>query len=29
MESVVLDDLPPAWLKNALVAGEDAGFECC
>ena len=29
MEGVVLDDFPPAWLKNALVAGEDAGFECC
>jgi nitrate reductase delta subunit len=26
---VVEDDLPPAWLKDALVAGEDDGFDCC
>jgi hypothetical protein len=24
---VVVDDLPPAWLKNALV--EGIGWECC
>lgn len=27
VEQVVLDDLPPAWLKNALIAIE--GIECC
>ena len=27
--AVVLDDLPPAWMKNALVADEESGFECC
>ena len=26
---VVVDDLPPAWLKNALVAIEGLGCECC
>jgi nitrate reductase delta subunit len=26
---VVLDDLPPVWLKNALVAVESIGWECC
>jgi nitrate reductase delta subunit len=26
---VVLDDLPPTWMKNALVAIEGAGYECC
>jgi nitrate reductase delta subunit len=26
---VVADDLPPAWLKNALVAVEGEGLECC
>jgi nitrate reductase delta subunit len=26
---VARDDLPPAWLKNALVVDESAGFECC
>jgi len=26
---VVLDDLPPAWLKPALVVAENAGWECC
>src|SRR5262249_46167975 len=25
----VADDLPPAWLKNALVAVEGEGLECC
>ena len=23
------DDLPPAWMKNALVAIEGIGNECC
>jgi nitrate reductase delta subunit len=26
-EQVVEDDLPPSWLKNALIALD--GFECC
>ncbi|PWT91388.1 MAG: hypothetical protein C5B56_03900 [Proteobacteria bacterium] len=26
---VAVDDLPPAWLKPALVVDENAGFECC
>jgi hypothetical protein len=26
---VVMDDLPPAWLKSALVAIEGLGCECC
>ena len=26
---VVPDDLPPSWLKNALVAIEGLGCECC
>jgi hypothetical protein len=26
---VVLDDLPPTWMKPALVAVEGSGFECC
>src|SRR5262249_42590839 len=26
---VVPDDLPPAWLKNALIAIEGEGLECC
>ena len=26
---VVPDDLPPGWLKNALVVAEGVGWECC
>jgi hypothetical protein len=26
---VVADDLPPTWLKNALVALDGIGCECC
>ncbi len=26
---VVADDLPPAWLKNALIAVDGIGYECC
>jgi hypothetical protein len=26
---VVADDLPPSWLKNALIAVEGVGCECC
>ena len=26
---VVRDDLPPAWMKNALVATDGFGYECC
>src|SRR5205814_3583919 len=29
VEEVVEDDLPPAWLKGALVVDEEAGWECC
>lgn len=26
---VAEDDLPPAWMKNALIVPEDFGAECC
>jgi hypothetical protein len=26
---VVEDDLPPCWMKNALIVPEDFGAECC
>jgi len=26
---VVEDDLPPSWMKTALIVDEDSGFECC
>ena len=26
---VVADDLPPTWMKNALIVDDAAGFECC
>ncbi len=26
---VVEDDLPPVWMKNALIVPEDFGSECC
>jgi hypothetical protein len=29
VEEVVADDLPPAWLKNALADMEGTGCECC
>jgi hypothetical protein len=29
VEDVVEDDLPPAWLKNALADIEGIGCECC
>jgi hypothetical protein len=29
VEAVGLDDLPPAWLKNALADVEGIGCECC
>jgi nitrate reductase delta subunit len=29
MAEVVEDDLPPSWMKNALVADEMLGCECC
>jgi nitrate reductase delta subunit len=29
VEEVAPDDLPPAWLKNALIAIEGEGLECC
>ena len=29
VEEVVPDDLPPAFMKNALVAIEGIGCECC
>ena len=28
-EEVVEDDLPPAWLKGALMVDEDATLDCC
>jgi nitrate reductase delta subunit len=27
--AVIEDDLPPAWLKSALVASDEFGLECC
>jgi nitrate reductase delta subunit len=27
--AVVLDDYPPAWLKDALCASDAPDFECC
>ncbi|HEY7246320.1 MAG TPA: hypothetical protein VH678_20805 [Xanthobacteraceae bacterium] len=27
--AVELEDLPPSWMKNALVAVDEPGFECC
>jgi hypothetical protein len=29
LAEVVADDLPPAWLKNALADVEGIGCECC
>lgn len=29
LEAVVADDLPPAWMKNALIALDGDGLECC
>jgi nitrate reductase delta subunit len=29
LAAVVEDDLPPAFMKNALVALEDADCDCC
>lgn len=29
VEQVVEDDLPPSWMKNALIVPEDFGVECC
>lgn len=29
LAEVVLDDLPPAWLKDALCAEPDDAFACC
>jgi nitrate reductase delta subunit len=29
VEEVVADDLPPAWMKNALVSVEGGDWECC
>lgn len=29
LEDVVLDDLPPAWLRDALCAEQEDGFTCC
>jgi nitrate reductase delta subunit len=26
---VVADDLPPSWMKNALIVDEESSFECC
>jgi hypothetical protein len=29
LHEVVRDDLPPAWLRDALCAEPDDGFACC
>jgi len=26
---VAADDLPPGWMKPALIVDEESGFECC
>jgi nitrate reductase delta subunit len=26
---VLADDLPPGWMKPALIVDEESGFECC
>ena len=26
---VILDDLPPAWMKNALIAADGLDCDCC
>jgi nitrate reductase delta subunit len=26
---VVADDLPPSFMKNALIVDEESGLECC
>ena len=27
--AIVAEDLPPAWMKNALIAIDGIGLECC
>jgi hypothetical protein len=29
VEEVAEDDIPPAWLKSALMVDEEADFDCC
>jgi len=29
LEDVVLDDLPPAWLRDALCAEQEDALTCC
>jgi len=29
VRAVVAEDLPPAWMKNALIAWNGMGLECC
>jgi hypothetical protein len=29
LAAVVLDDLPPTWMKNALIAIEGSDLDCC
>jgi hypothetical protein len=29
VQEVVPDDLPPTWMKNALIAFDGDGLECC
>jgi nitrate reductase delta subunit len=29
IEELVLDDLPPAWLRDSLCSIEGGGFDCC
>lgn len=29
VEQVVEDDLPPSWMKNALIVPEGTGCDCC
>jgi nitrate reductase delta subunit len=29
VSAIVAEDLPPAWMKNALIALNGMGLECC
>jgi nitrate reductase delta subunit len=29
LAEVIEEDLPPSWLKNALIVGDDVSSDCC